>query len=583
LRVSYRWLQDYVKCELPAEELAEELTMVGLEVEGVFPPVEGLDRIIVGKILEIKPHPNAENLMLCRVDTGSDIIQLVSGAPNLKTGVCAALALPGVILPGGMVEVREFRGERSEGMLCSGAELGTDQWGYGDDKGVLLLDGEIPPGTKLEQAIKLDDKIIEIELTPNRGDCQAVINIAREVKAITGAELQLSEPVVIEEDGLVEDYIKVRIEAPDLCRRFACRVVRNIKLEPSPSWMQQRLLSAGMRPINNIVDVTNYVMLEFGQPLHAYDLDKIQGAHINVRRGRSGEKMVSLDGMTRELDPEMLVIADEEEAVGLAGVMGGLASEVTEKTHTILLESAWFEPLSVRRTASRLGLHSEASRRFEKGINGDGIIPALNRAAQLIQQLGAGQVIAGIVDVNIRPEAARTIRLRTARVNKVLGTKLAREEIKELLKRLDFPCELISGDAIFYKCLITELNIFDIDSPDLEFQNNSPPDDFSKRCTGDGSCCILPSALLIFEPYPCKLRTRLCCMLPSALFIFECRFQKNEVNHLIAFTVYLIHLSAVHMCVVFINALFCDLCLHEINLLLLFPNNNRAVRGKQHP
>lgn len=268
------------------------------------------------------------------------------------------------------------------------------------------------------------------------------------MKAITGAELQLSEPVVIEEDGLVEDYIKVRIEAPDLCRRFACRVVRNIKLEPSPSWMQQRLLSAGMRPINNIVDVTNYVMLEFGQPLHAYDLDKIQGAHINVRRGRSGEKMVSLDGMTRELDPEMLVIADEEEAVGLAGVMGGLASEVTEKTHTILLESAWFEPLSVRRTASRLGLHSEASRRFEKGINGDGIIPALNRAAQLIQQLGAGQVIAGIVDVNIRPEAARTIRLRTARVNKVLGTKLAREEIKELLKRLDFPCELISGDAI---------------------------------------------------------------------------------------------------------------------------------------
>jgi phenylalanyl-tRNA synthetase beta chain len=268
------------------------------------------------------------------------------------------------------------------------------------------------------------------------------------VKAITGAELQLSEPVVIEEDGLVEDYIKVRIEAPDLCRRFACRVVRNIKLEPSPSWMQQRLLSAGMRPINNIVDVTNYVMLEFGQPLRAYDLDKIQGAHINVRRGRSGEKMVSLDGMTRELDPEMLVIADEEEAVGLAGVMGGLASEVTEKTHTILLESAWFEPLSVRRTASRLGLHSEASRRFEKGINGDGIIPALNRAAQLIQQLGAGQVIAGIVDVNIRPEAARTIRLRTARVNKVLGTKLAREEIKELLKRLDFPCELISGDAI---------------------------------------------------------------------------------------------------------------------------------------
>jgi phenylalanyl-tRNA synthetase beta chain len=448
LRVSYRWLQDYVKCELPVEELAEKLTMAGLEVEGVFSSIEGLDRIIVGKILEVKPHPNAEHLMLCRVDTGSDIIQLVSGAPNLKTDVCAALALPGVMLTGGRVEVREFRGERSEGMLCSGAELGTDQWGYGDDKGVLLLEGEIPPGTKLDQAIKLDDRIIEIELTPNRGDCQAVINIAREVKALTGAELQLPEPAVVEEDGLTEDYIKVNIEAQDLCRRFACRVVRNIKLGPSPSWMQQRLLSAGMRPINNIVDVTNYVMLEFGQPLHAYDFDKIQGSQIIVRRGRSGEKMVSLDGTTRELDPEMLVIADEQEAVGLAGVMGGLASEVTEKTHTILLESAWFEPLSVRRTAARLGLHSEASRRFEKGINADGIIPALNRATQLIQQLGAGQVTAGIVDVNVRPEVARTIRLRTARTNKVLGTKLVREEIQEIIKRLDFPCELCSGDAI---------------------------------------------------------------------------------------------------------------------------------------
>lgn len=448
MRVSYRWLQDYVKCELPVEELAEKLTMAGLEVEGVFSSIEGLDRIIVGKILEVKPHPNAEYLMLCRVDTGSDIIQLVSGAPNLKTGVCAALALPGVMLTGGRVEVREFRGERSEGMLCSGAELGTDQWGYGDDKGVLLLEGEIPPGTKLDQAIKLDDRIIEIELTPNRGDCQAVINIAREVKALTGAELQLPEPAVVEEDGLAEDYIKVNIEAQDLCRRFACRVVCNIKLGPSPSWMQQRLLSAGMRPINNIVDVTNYVMLEFGQPLHAYDFDKIQGSQIIVRRGRSGEKMVSLDGTIRELDPEMLVIADEQEAVGLAGVMGGLASEVTEKTHTILLESAWFESLSVRRTAARLGLHSEASRRFEKGINADGIIPALNRATQLIQQLGAGQVTAGIVDVNVRPEVARTIRLRTARVNKVLGTKLDREKIQELIKRLDFPCELCSGDAI---------------------------------------------------------------------------------------------------------------------------------------
>ncbi|MDD2555477.1 MAG: phenylalanine--tRNA ligase subunit beta [Syntrophaceticus sp.] len=461
MRVSYRWLQDYIKCELPVEELAEKLTMAGLEVEGVFPPIEGLDRIIAGRIMEIKPHPHAEHLMLCRVDTGSDTIQLVSGAPNLKAGACAALALPGVMLPGGRVEARDFRGESSEGMLCSGAELGTDQWGYGDDKGILLLDGEIPAGTKLDQAIELDDRVIEIELTPNRGDCQAVINIAREVKALTGAELHLPEPVVVEEDGLTEDYIKVSIEATDLCRRYACRLVRNIKLESSPLWMQQRLLSAGMRPINNIVDVTNYVMLEYGQPLHAFDFDKIQGSHIIVRRGHSGEKMVSLDGNVRDLDPEMLVIADEEEAVALAGVMGGLASEVTENTQMILLESAWFEPLSVRRTATRLGLHSEASRRFEKGINADGIIPAVNRAAQLIQQLGAGQITTGIVDVNVRPETARTIRLRTARVNKVLGTKLAREEIQELIERLDFPCELCSGDAILVTIPAYRVDIFE--------------------------------------------------------------------------------------------------------------------------
>lgn len=449
MRVSYRWLQDYVKCELSPEELAEELTMAGIEVEGVVPPVEGLDRIIVGKIIEIAPHPNAEHLMLCRVDIGGDrVLQLVSGAPNLKTGVCVAVALPGVILPGGRVETREFRGEMSEGMLCSGAELGTDDWGYGDDKGILILDGEITPGTRLDKALHLDDYILELELTPNRGDCQAVINIAREVKAITGAELQLPDDKVVEVDDPTEKYVNIRIEAPDLCRRYACRIVRNVKLGPSPSWMQHRLLSAGVRPINNIVDVTNYVMLEYGQPLHAFDFDKIVGSSIIVRRGRPEEKMVSLDGVSRELDSEMLVIADQTEAVALAGVMGGLASEVTERTRTILLESAWFDPLNIRRTAVRLGMRTEASKRFEKGIDLEGVLTALNRAAQLIHQLGAGEITAGIVDLYVRPEAARTIRLRTVRVNKVLGTKLSREEIQKILTRLDFPSELCSQDSI---------------------------------------------------------------------------------------------------------------------------------------
>ncbi len=449
MRVAYSWLQDYVNFELSADDLAQELTMIGLEVDGVFPPVEDLDKIIVGKVLELTPHPKADHLQLCRVDTGSGVIQLVSGAPNLKAGVCAPVALPGVMLPGGKVETREFRGERSEGMLCSGAELGTDEWGYGDDKGILLLSGDIPPGTRLDGALNLDDRIIELELTPNRGDCQSVINIAREVKAITpGAKLHLPEVAVDESEESTADLIEIRIEDSDLCRRFACRVVRNIKLGPSPSWMQYRLLSAGMRPINNIVDVTNYVMLEYGQPLHAYDYDMLKGAQLIARRARPGEKMVSLDGAVRELDTEMLVIADQEEALGLAGVMGGLASEVTEKTKTIVLEAAWFDPYSVRKTAMRLGMRTEASARFEKGINPEGVIPALNRAAQLIQQLGSGEIASGVIDCYVRPEAQRSIRLRTSRVNMILGTQLSRAEVQEILDRLDFPCELCSQDSI---------------------------------------------------------------------------------------------------------------------------------------
>ncbi len=450
MRVAYSWLQEYVKCDLPADDLAEQLTMAGIAVEGVVTPVSGLDRIIVGKILEISPHPDSSHLQLCRVDTGSSVLQFVSGAPNLKAGVCVPVALPGVILPGGKVEAREFRGEGSEGMLCSGAELGTDEWGYGNDKGILILESEIPPGTRLDKALGLDDQILEFELTPNRGDCQSVINIAREVKAITnGTEIHLPGTVVLRElEEPTENLVNIEIEDPDLCRRYACRIVRNIKLGPSPSWMQYRLLSAGVRPINNIVDVTNYVMLEFGQPLHAFDYEMLKGSKITIRRAQAGEKLISLDGEARDLNPEMLVIADQAEPVALAGVMGGLASEVTEKTSTILLESAWFEPYNVRRAATQLGMRTEASMRFEKGVNPDGILPALNRAVQLIQELGAGEITAGIVDVKARTEVPRTIRLRTSRTNKILGTDITRAEIQDILNRLEFSCELCSQDSL---------------------------------------------------------------------------------------------------------------------------------------
>jgi len=450
MRVSCKWLRDYVDCELSPEEIAEKLTMAGIEVEGVAPPVAGLDDIITGKILELTPHPDADYLMLCQVDTGSGVVQIVSGAPNLKEGVCVPVALPGTTLPGGMqIEEREIRGEVSHGMICSGAELGTELWGYGDDQGVLILAGDIVPGTGIVDVLDLNDRILDLELTPNRGDCLSVINVARELKALTGAKLRLPEVALPWElDEPTEDLVKVRIEATDLCRRYACRIMRNVKIGHSPSWMQYRLRSAGIRPINNIVDVTNYVMLEFGQPLHAFDYDQLKGKEIIVRRARSGEKMVSLDGETRHLSPEMLVIADSEEPVALAGVMGGLSSEVTAETRTVLLESAWFDPLSVRRTASRLDLRSESSQRFEKGINPEGVIPALNRAAQLIQQFGAGEPTTGVVDEYPCPAVPHSIRLRISRTNRILGTQLSRAEISEIMTKLDFPCEICGQDAL---------------------------------------------------------------------------------------------------------------------------------------
>lgn len=450
MRVSYQWLREYVNCNIGPEDLAEKLTMAGVAVEAVVPPVDGLENILAGRILEIDPHPASDHLMLCRVDTGSDVVQIVCGAPNVTTGACVPVALPGTTLPGRMrVEAREIRGEVSQGMICSGAELGTEEWGYGDDRGILILPGDIPPGTSLEDALGFNDRILELELTPNRGDCLAVINVAREVKALTGAELRLPEVTLSRElDERTEDLVRVRIEAPDLCRRYACRIVRNVRVGPSPSWMQYRLRSAGLRPINNIVDVTNYVMLEFGQPLHAFDYEMLKGREIVVRRAGQGERMVSLDGETRNLTPEMLVIADREEPVAIAGVMGGLPSEVTEETHTILLESAWFDPLSIRLTASRLGMRTEASQRFEKGINLDGTLMALHRAAQLIEQLGAGDITKGDVDEYVRPAAPRSIRLRLSRTNRVLGASLSRAEIREILDRLDFPCEICGQDAL---------------------------------------------------------------------------------------------------------------------------------------
>lgn len=449
MRLSYRWLKEYVDCDLAPEELAGKLTMTGIPVEGITPPVPGLSQIVVGRVKELVPHPNSDQLLICRVDIGGETLQLVSGAPNLAEGINVAIARPGVTLPSGVtVECRTFRGEKSEGIICSGAELGTDEWGYGDEKGVLILEPSIAPGTPLDLALGFDDYILEFELTPNRGDCLAAINLAREIRALTGGELRLPDVIVKETEEKTADLIRVSIAEPALCRRYAARIIRNVRIASSPAWLQYRLRSAGIRPINNIVDVTNYVMLETGQPLHAFDYDRLQDRRIIVRHPYPGEKMVSLDGVTRDLEPEMLVIADGRDPVALAGVMGGLASEVTEATRTVLLESAYFDPLNIRLTAKKLGMRTEAAQRFEKCIDINGVIRALDRAAHLIEEIGAGVATAGVVDEYVRPEAPLTIRLRTARVNRVLGTNLDRAAVQEIISRLDFTSELCGHDSL---------------------------------------------------------------------------------------------------------------------------------------
>jgi phenylalanyl-tRNA synthetase beta chain len=449
VRVSYRWLRELVHCDLPAEELADRLTMAGVAVEGIAEPVPGLDRIVAGKIVEMKRHPDSDHLQICRVDTGSGVVQVVSGAPNLFQGAVVPLARPGTELPGGQeVGVRQILGERSEGVLCSGAELGTEEWGFGDALGVLVMDPELRPGTDVATALGLDDRVLEFELTANRGDCLAVLGIAREVRALTGGELVLPDASVTETGERAGDLIAVQVEEPELCRRYACRVVRGVKLAASPPWLCYRLRAAGIRPINNIVDVTNYVMLELGQPLHAFDYDRLQGRRIVVRRAAPDEELVSLDGTRRRLDGEMLIIADAREPVALAGVMGGLASEVSDHTRTVLLESACFDPVSVRRTARKLGMRTESEQRFEKGVNPDGAVRAVTRAAHLIAELGAGEIAAGVVDQYVRPAAPLAVRLRTSRVNQVLGTSLERPEIQEILGRLDLVSELCGQDSL---------------------------------------------------------------------------------------------------------------------------------------
>ena len=436
MNVTLNWLKAYIDFEFSPSELADRLTMLGVEVESVKHLGTELEGVIVGSVTSIRPHPNADKLVLCQVDTGeTEELQIVCGAPNAREGMLAPVATIGATLPVGLTIKRaKLRGETSQGMLCSEKELGLS----GDAAGLMELSTDIPLGTPLSEALGLDDVVFELEITPNRPDCLSLIGVAREIRAETGNPLKLPTVDPQESDINIRDLTSVTIDAPDLCPRYAARVIQGVKVTESPAWLQQRLESVGIGVINNIVDVTNFVLMEYGQPLHAFDYHKLAENRIVVRRARDNEQITTLDEVARELTSDMLVIADAEKPVALAGIMGGYDSEITETTCDVLLESAYFNPLSIRATAKALGISTEASYRFERGADPGAVLAALDRAAQLIAELTGGTICDGIVDVYPGQQPLTEIQLRPERVNFVLGTTIETAEMVQILDRLGF-------------------------------------------------------------------------------------------------------------------------------------------------
>ena len=445
MNVTLNWLKTYIDFDFSPSELAERLTMLGIEVEAIKQLGTGLEGIVVGKVTAMVPHPNADKLVLCQVDVGgAEPLQIVCGAPNVREGMFAPVATIGATLPIGLTIKRaKLRGETSHGMLCSEKELGLSE----DAAGLMELSADISAGTSLVTALGLDDVVFELEITPNRPDCLSLIGVAREIRAETGNPLKLPSVDLQESEADIEDMTSVTIDAPDLCPRYAARIIQGVKVGESPAWLQQRLESVGVGVINNIVDVTNFVLMEYGQPLHAFDYHKLTENRIVVRRATDGEQLTTLDEEARELTTDMLVIADAEKPVALAGIMGGYDSEITETTCDVLLESAYFNPSSVRATAKALGISTEASYRFERGADPGGVLAALDRAAQLIAELVGGTICKGTVDVypgsppvtgKGEQQPLTEIQLRPDRVNFILGTELEAAEMEEILRRLGF-------------------------------------------------------------------------------------------------------------------------------------------------
>jgi len=456
MKISLNWLREYIdfsgdeqsnKITSP-EELADQLMMLGIEVDEISYLGRGLESVVVGRIDEVTSHPQADKLVVCQVDVGQEQnLQIICGAPNAGQGLTVPVALVGTVLPNGMViKQAKLRGISSSGMICSAKELLLSD----DHSGLMELPETLTVGTSLATALNLNDVIMDLEITPNRPDCLSLLGIAREIGTTISfghtSRNPLRKPQIEVDEGEISitDLTAVEVQDPDLCPRYAARVIQGIEVSPSPDWLQNRLRAVGLSPINNVVDVTNLVLMELGQPLHAFDWHKLADRRIVVRRARSGEIPKTLDEVDRALTEDMLVIADAERPMAVAGVMGGLESAISDQTIDILLESAYFSPTSIRRTSKSLGMHTDASHRFERGTDPEGVIPALNRATQLIQQLAGGTVAKGIIDVYPDPKTAKQIDFRPDRANQILGTEITRQQIIQILSLLGF--EITASD-----------------------------------------------------------------------------------------------------------------------------------------
>ncbi len=433
--ISYNWLKEFVDCDLPPNDLADLLTMLGLEVEGMTGVGAGFDSVVVALVEEKAQHPNADKLSLCKVNDGVEIHNVVCGAQNFSVGDRVALARLGSVLPGEFkIKKSKIRGEESCGMLCSLKELGLAE----ESAGIMILDTPRPLGTPLFDALGLKDTIFEIGLTPNRADCLSVIGVAREVAAKLGVAIRYPGHELLENGPPIATVAGVTVEDSDLCPRYAARYLSGCTVAPSPAWLVSRLEAVGMRSINNVVDVTNYVLMEYGHPLHAFDFHRLAGGKIVVRRAGEGELFKTLDGQERPLLTSDLTIRDGDRSVALAGIMGGENSEISPDTTDILLESAWFDPSAVRRSSKRLGLHTESSHRFERGADIGIVTRALDRAASLMAELAGGVVAKGILDVYPKSVHPLQVPVRLARINAVLGTALTASQVVAIFTRLQF-------------------------------------------------------------------------------------------------------------------------------------------------